>query len=193
MPVPSCVATIGLAQDSSTGQAGTAPCGRRHCGEGGVTRVPSSFGSSLLPRLCKQQTPHEKLVLCVLIPNCRSHHLRSVRWPFECPSNPHRKFPTTYRPVETFSFLPSSPEHLKLFPLSTSHPKGLLPKHPESHCNPVTRFSVLSLSTTPTMDSSHARAVFAEWQSLKANREKGEISRVDGQSLTIADVVAVSW
>lgn len=131
MPVPSCVATIGLAQDSSTGQAGTAPCGRRHCGEGGVTRVPSSFGSSLLPRLCKQQTPHEKLILCVLIPNCRSHHLRSVRWPFECPSNPHRKFPTTSRPVETFSFLPSSPEHLKLFPLSTSRPKGLLPKHPE--------------------------------------------------------------
>lgn len=43
------------------------------------------------------------------------------------------------------------------------------------------------------MDSPHARAVFAEWQSLKANRENGEIPRVDGQSLTIADVVAVSW
>lgn len=95
--------------------------------------------------------------------------------------------------METFAFLPSSPEHLKLFPLSTSRRKDLLPNILKSHCNPETRFSVLYLPITPTMDSPHARAVFAEWKSLKANREKGEISRVDGQSLTIADVVAVSW
>jgi hypothetical protein len=43
------------------------------------------------------------------------------------------------------------------------------------------------------MDSPHARAVVDEWVSLKAHREFGEISTVDGQSLTIADVIAVSW
>lgn len=43
------------------------------------------------------------------------------------------------------------------------------------------------------MDSPHARAVFDEWLALKVNREDGEISPVDGQSLTIADVIAVSW
>ncbi|KAK0737766.1 L-Aspartase-like protein [Schizothecium vesticola] len=42
------------------------------------------------------------------------------------------------------------------------------------------------------MDSPHARAVFDEWLALKVNREDGEIPPVDGQSLTIADVIAVS-